>query len=85
MEFPELRKRYWGARILLVHIWNVTDNVIIQYLELHSKRDATGTSRQSFTLSRAYLIPNHNALQKGIRQCTALSDTLVWFVPTFGD
>ena len=50
MEFPELKKRYWGR-----HFWargyfsttsgNVTDDVILQYLELHSKRKPTGVSR----------------------------------------
>ena len=49
-EFPELRKRYWGR-----HFWargyfsttsgNVTDDIILQYLELHSKHEPTGASR----------------------------------------
>jgi len=49
-EFPEIRKRYWGR-----HFWargyfgttsgNVTDDPVLQYLELHSDRDATGVSR----------------------------------------
>jgi putative transposase len=44
MEFPELRKRYWGR-----HLWatgyfvrttgNVTDQMIKQYIESHSKKD----------------------------------------------
>ena len=56
MEFPELRKRYWGWRFLLSvfaskHLpgkgargyfsttsGNVTDEIIMQYLELHSAR-----------------------------------------------
>ncbi len=50
MEFPELRKRYWGRRFWARGYFsttsgNVTDDIIIQYLELHSKRDATGISR----------------------------------------
>ena len=45
-EFPDLKRRYWGQ-----HFWargyfsttsgNITDDVILKYLELHSKRDAT--------------------------------------------
>ncbi len=50
MEFPELRKRYWGRRFWARGYFsttsgNVSDDVILQYLELHSKRDATGISR----------------------------------------
>ena len=50
MEFPELRKRYWGRRFWARGYFsttsgNVTDEIILQYLELHSKRDATGVSR----------------------------------------
>jgi len=50
MEFPELRKRYWGRRFwargyFSTAFGNVTDDVILQYLELHSKRDATGVGR----------------------------------------
>ena len=50
MEFPELRKRYWGRRFgargyFSTTSGNVTDDIILQYLELHSKRDATGISR----------------------------------------
>jgi len=50
MEFPELRKRYWGRRFWARGYFsttsgNVTDDIILQYLELHSKRDATGISR----------------------------------------
>ncbi len=50
MEFPELRKRYWGKRFWARGYFsatsgNVTDDIILQYLELHSKRDATGVSR----------------------------------------
>ncbi len=49
-EFPELKRRYWGQ-----HFWargyfsttsgNITDDVILNYLELHSKRDATAVRR----------------------------------------
>ena len=51
MEFPEVRKRYWGRRFWARGYFsttsdNVTDDIIIQYLELHSKRHATGISRQ---------------------------------------
>ncbi|AGI69092.1 putative IS200/IS605-family transposase [Octadecabacter antarcticus 307] len=50
MEFPELRKRYWGRRFwargyFSITSGNVTDDVILQYLELHSNRDATGLGR----------------------------------------
>ena len=50
MEFPKLRKRCWGRRVwarghFSTPSGNVTDDIIIQYLELHSKRDATGISR----------------------------------------
>ena len=50
MEFPDLRKRYWGRRFWARGYFsttsgNVTDDIILQYLELHSKRDATGISR----------------------------------------
>jgi len=50
MEFPELRKRFWGRRFWARGYFsttsgNVTDDIILQYLELHSKRDATGISR----------------------------------------
>ena len=50
MEFPELRKRYWGKRFWARGYFsatsgNVTDDIILQYLELHSNRDATGVSR----------------------------------------
>ena len=49
-EYPELRKRYWGRRFWARGYFsttsgNVTDDIILQYLELHSKRDATGVSR----------------------------------------
>ena len=47
MEFPDLRKRYWGR-----HFWargyfsttsgNITDDVILQYLHKH---EPTGASR----------------------------------------
>ena len=50
MEFPELRKRYWGWRFWARGCFsttsgNVTDDIILQYLELHSKRNPTGVSR----------------------------------------
>ena len=50
MEFPELRKRYWGRRFwarghFSTTSGNVTDDITLQYLELHSKRDATGIRR----------------------------------------
>ena len=43
MEFPDLRKRYWGRRFWARGYFsttsgNVTDDVIKQYLELHSSR-----------------------------------------------
>jgi len=49
-EFPELRKRYWGQRFWARGYFsttsgNVTDDVIRQYLELHSKREPTDFSR----------------------------------------
>ena len=50
MEFPDLRKRYWGQRFWARGYFsttsgNVTDDIILNYLELHSKPDATGASR----------------------------------------
>ena len=46
MEFPDLRKRYWGR-----HFWargyfsttsgNITDDVILQYLQEHERADVT--------------------------------------------
>ena len=50
MEFPDLRKRYWGRRFWARGYFsttsgNVTDDVILQYLEIHSKRKPTGVSR----------------------------------------
>jgi REP-associated tyrosine transposase len=50
MEFPELRKRYWGRRFWARGYFsttsgNVTGDIILQYLELHSKRNPTGVSR----------------------------------------
>ena len=43
MEFPDLRKRYWGRRFwargdFSTTSGNVTDDVIRQYLELHSSK-----------------------------------------------
>jgi len=43
MEFPELRKRYWGRRFrargyLSTTSGNVTDDIMPQYLELHSAK-----------------------------------------------
>ena len=43
LEFPELRKRYWGRRFrtrgyLSATSGNVTDDIITQYLELHSSK-----------------------------------------------
>lgn len=50
MEFPTLRKRYWGRRFwargyFSTTAGNVTQDTVLRYLELHSKRDATGVSR----------------------------------------
>ena len=50
MEFPQLRKRYWGQRFWARGYFsttsgNVTDDVIEKYLELHSCNDATDVSR----------------------------------------
>ena len=43
MEFPELRKRYWGRHLCARGYFsttsgNVTDDIIIQYLELHAAK-----------------------------------------------
>ena len=43
LEFPELRKRYWGRRFwprgyFSTTSGNVTDDIITQYLELHSSK-----------------------------------------------
>ena len=50
LEYPDLRKRYWGRRFWARGYFsttsgNVTDDTILQYLELHSKREPTGISR----------------------------------------
>ncbi|MGB0903109.1 IS200/IS605 family transposase [Halocynthiibacter sp.] len=50
LEFPDLRKRYWGQRFWARGYFsttsgNVADDIILQYLELHSKRDATGINQ----------------------------------------
>ena len=50
MEYPDLRKRYWGRRFWARGYFsttsgNVTDDVILQYLDLHSKRKPTGVGR----------------------------------------
>ena len=50
MEFPALRRRYWGRRFwargyFSTTAGNVTEDVVLRYLELHSKRDATGVRR----------------------------------------
>jgi len=50
IEYPELRKRYWGRRFWARGYFsttsgNVTDDVILQYLELHSQREPTGVRR----------------------------------------
>jgi putative transposase len=44
MEFPDLRKRYWGrcARGYSTTSGNITDDVILQYLQEH---EPTGVSR----------------------------------------
>ena len=57
-EFPELRKRYWGQRFwargyFCTTSGNITDDIILQYLEQHSKptdrlpatTEPTGASR----------------------------------------
>nr|WP_044045040.1 IS200/IS605 family transposase [Octadecabacter antarcticus] len=49
MEFPELRRywerQFWARGYFSTTSGNVTDNVILQYLELNSNRDATGLGR----------------------------------------
>ncbi len=50
MKFSGLRKKYWGRRFWARGYFsttsgNVTDDIILQYLELHSKREPTGASR----------------------------------------
>jgi putative transposase len=50
MEFPDLNKRYWGRRLwsrgyFSTTSGNVNDDVIPQYLDLHSERKPTGISR----------------------------------------
>ncbi|KLN59042.1 transposase, partial [Kiloniella spongiae] len=50
MKYPELGKRYWGRRFrargyFSTTTGNVTDDVILQYLELHSSRKPTDISR----------------------------------------
>ena len=43
MAYPELRQRYWGRRFwargyLSITSGNVTDDIIMQHLELHSAK-----------------------------------------------
>ena len=38
MEFPELRKRFWARGYFSTTSGNVTDDIIMQYLELHSAK-----------------------------------------------
>ena len=43
-EFPELKKRYWGQRFwargyFCTTSGNITDDIIMQYLEQHSDKD----------------------------------------------
>ncbi len=50
MEYPELRRRYWGRRFWARGYFsttsgNVTDDIVLQYFELHSPRKPTGVSR----------------------------------------
>ncbi|MFV2034236.1 MAG: transposase, partial [Halocynthiibacter sp.] len=56
VKFPDLRKRYWGRRFrgrgyFSTTSGNVTDDIILQYLELHSDRKPTGIRWQWFSLS----------------------------------
>ena len=46
IEFPELKKRYWGKRFwargyFCTTSGNITDGVILQYLESHNPTDAS--------------------------------------------
>ena len=55
MEFPDLRKRYWGRRFWARGYFsttsgNVTDDVILQYLELHSKRKPTDLLPENWSI-----------------------------------
>jgi len=50
MEYPDLRKRYWGRRFWARGYFsttsgNVTDDIILQYLVLHLQKKPTGVSR----------------------------------------
>ena len=50
MEYPGLRKRYWGQRFWARGYFsttsgNITDEIIEKYLEFHSQRDATDLGR----------------------------------------
>jgi putative transposase len=57
MEFPELRKRYWGRRFWARGYFsttsgNVTDDIITQYLELHSSKWLTRLARRKKFVDR---------------------------------
>jgi len=46
MEFPELKKRYWGRRFwgrgyFSTTSGKITDDIILQYLEAHNPTDAS--------------------------------------------
>lgn len=71
-EFPAIRKRYWGC-----HFWargyfsttsgNITDDVILQYLEQHVAQP-TAVSRQWFGEGIAKNSTRDRALQRRIRR-----------------
>lgn len=59
MEFPDLKKRYWGQRFwargyFSTRSGNVTEDVILQYLELHSKRDARWSAQNPDRLAWSF-------------------------------
>ena len=45
MGFPEPRKRFWARGYFSTTLGKVTDDIVLSYLELHYKRDATGACR----------------------------------------
>ncbi len=82
--FPAIRKRYWGCRFrgrgrISTPNGAITEDIVLQYLELHSKRDATGASRWWFTKNIAHhllqfdLNLNHLTLPE-IKDFNALDD-----------
>src|SRR5437660_12743336 len=77
MEFPELRKRYWGR-----HFWargyfcttsgNITDDVILQYIRSHEPTGASSVTSVLNTLCNNFVRSNIIA---GIKEAACICDS----------